>query len=87
MTFLGGNLAAPVKAPIDLRTVPEAEALTTIAAPNSPEVPFLFAVSDLPEVIEPAEAGYGAGRDQWPSGRRPAKSTATRSKPNPATSC
>jgi hypothetical protein len=55
VTFFGGNLGAPVKAAIDLRSVQQTAGLTSVAAPNSPEAPFLFAISDLPELIEPLE--------------------------------
>ncbi|MCW5982626.1 MAG: hypothetical protein KIT09_31350 [Bryobacteraceae bacterium] len=55
VTFSGGNLAAPVKAAIDLRNVPENATVTTIAAPDSPVAPFAFAVGDLPEAREPVE--------------------------------
>ncbi len=53
VTFLGTQLKAPVKANIDLRkTSPEAD-LTTVGLPDSPELPMLFAISDLPELMEP----------------------------------
>lgn len=55
VTFSGGNLSADMKGTVDLHSLPEHKALTTVAAPNSPALPFLFAVSDLPEVIEPTE--------------------------------
>lgn len=51
VTFTGGNLTAPIKADIDLRTDDE---IALASLPNSPAMPFLFGVSDYPEVIEPA---------------------------------
>ena len=53
VTFFGGNLKAPVKSDIDLRGVDPQRQFATATAPNSPTLPFLFAVSDYPELIEP----------------------------------
>ena len=53
VTFFGGNLGAAVTSVADLNTVPEAKAFTHVAVPESPAQPFLFAVSDLPELMEP----------------------------------
>ena len=55
VTFFGGNLKAPVKAGVDLRTVGDRAEFATASMPGSGELPFLFAVSDEPEWIEPAE--------------------------------
>ena len=40
---------------MDLRKADPAEAFTRVALPDSPALPFLFAVSDLPELLEPVE--------------------------------
>src|SRR6266481_2996853 len=50
VTLSGGNLSAPVKAPVDLHTQ---SAFVSVRLPGSPSAPFLFAVSDQPEVIAP----------------------------------
>jgi hypothetical protein len=42
-----------VKSTVDLRNVAAKDRLTTVAMPDSPALPFLFAVSDLPELMEP----------------------------------
>jgi len=55
VTFQGGNLAAALKASVNLQNIPAHHGFTTLAAPNSPTLPFLFAVSDLPELLEPAD--------------------------------
>src|ERR1051326_1861614 len=47
--------ASPVQASLDLRAVPKPHAFTAAALPDSPALPFLFAVSDLPELMEPVE--------------------------------
>ena len=45
------------------------EAFTRVALPDSPALPFVFAVSDLPEVMEPVEgADAHPGRGQRPPG-------------------
>jgi hypothetical protein len=54
VTFFGGNLKAPVKSNIDLRGIEAQRRFTTASAPNTPVVPFVFAVSDYPELIEPS---------------------------------
>jgi len=56
VTFQGGNLPSALKGSVDLRNIPPQHSFTTVAAPNSPALPFLFAVSDLPELIEPSDA-------------------------------
>ena len=55
VTFFGENLSGPVKSSVDLRGAGKDEALTRVALPDSPALPFLFAVSDLPELLEPVE--------------------------------
>ncbi len=50
VTLSGGNLPAPVKAPVDLHTQ---SGFVSVRLPGSPSAPFLFAVSDQPEVIAP----------------------------------
>jgi hypothetical protein len=53
VTFFGGNLGSPVTSPADLSGTTKTEAFTHISLPDSPALPFLFAVSDLPELMEP----------------------------------
>lgn len=53
VTFLGSR--AGTKMNVDLSKVEKGQALTRVAMPDSPTLPFLFAVSDLPEVQEPVE--------------------------------
>jgi hypothetical protein len=53
VTFSGGSAGAGVRSTVDLRQVGKTQAFTTIALPDSPALPFLFAVSDLPEVMAP----------------------------------
>ena len=53
VTMFGAHLASPVKITADLRAAPEKQSLTEVRLPGSPALPFLFAVSDLPEVIAP----------------------------------
>jgi hypothetical protein len=53
VTFFGGNLGASVPSTVDLGRVGKAQALTQAVLPDSPELPFVFAVSDLPELMEP----------------------------------
>jgi hypothetical protein len=52
VTFFGARLGA-VKATADLRN---AGTFAEVALPDSPALPFLFAVSDLPELLEPLNA-------------------------------
>ena len=47
--FFGGPAGAGVAAAVDLSKVADRNAFTTAALPDSPALPFLFAVSDLPE--------------------------------------
>ena len=53
MTFFGGNLGADVRSSADLSKTVKTQALTQVALPDSPVLPFGFAVSDLPELMEP----------------------------------
>jgi hypothetical protein len=53
VSFFGGNLAAPAASTADLSGVAEAQGLTHVSLPDSPVLPFNFAVSDLPELMEP----------------------------------
>ncbi len=51
ITMFGGNLSAPVKVKADFHSKSE---FVPVSVPSSPALPFLLAVSDLPESIEPA---------------------------------
>jgi len=53
ITYFGGNLPASVNSSADLGAAAKDEAFTHVALPGSPALPFLFAVSDLPELREP----------------------------------
>jgi hypothetical protein len=53
VTFFGGNLDAAVRSTVDLSKAGTTQALTHAAVPDSPVLPFVFAVSDLPELMEP----------------------------------
>lgn len=53
VTFFGGNLAAPVTSIADLAAASKNDSFTHVPLPDSAALPFLFAVSDLPELIEP----------------------------------
>lgn len=56
--FFGGNLTAPVKVKADLTSLNANADFTRVAVPGSPgSLPFLFAVSDLPEILAPSGAG------------------------------
>ena len=55
VTFFGGRAGAGVKSTADLRGASKQDAFTRVALPDSPALPFLFAVSDLPEVAEPVD--------------------------------
>jgi len=53
--LFGGNLAGPVKVTPKLTTVDQKAGFTMISVPGVPgSLPFPFAVSDLPETLEPA---------------------------------
>ena len=49
VTFFGGRAGAGAHTTVDLRNVGAADAFTRVALPDSPALPFIFAVSDLPE--------------------------------------
>lgn len=53
VSFFGSNLKDPVRTPVDLRKLAPEFDLTTVSLPDSPALPMLFAVSDLPELTEP----------------------------------
>jgi hypothetical protein len=53
VTFYGGSLSAGVESIADLSKIGKTQALTQVGLPDSPVLPFSFAVSDLPELREP----------------------------------
>src|ERR1035441_1653733 len=53
VTFYGGNLGAGVASTADLSQIAKTQAITQVGLPDSPALPFAFAVSDLPELMEP----------------------------------
>jgi hypothetical protein len=53
VTLFGGNLPAPVKVTADFRSKSE---FVPVRVPSSPALPFLLAVSDLAETVEPGQA-------------------------------
>ena len=53
VTFYGGNLGAGVESIADLSKIGKTQALTQVGLPDSPVLPFAFAVSDLPELMAP----------------------------------
>ena len=53
VTFFGGNLGAAVRSTADLSKTGATQALAHVALPDSPVLPFAFAVSDLPELMAP----------------------------------
>jgi hypothetical protein len=53
VTFYGGNLSTGVASTADLSKLSKAQALTQVGLPDSPVLPFTFAVSDLPELMAP----------------------------------
>jgi len=53
VTFFGGRVGAGLKSNVDLRGVGKAEAFAPVALPDSPALPFIFAIGDLPELMEP----------------------------------
>jgi hypothetical protein len=55
VTFFGSHAGADAHITANLRNAGPAEAFTRVALPDSPALPFLFAVSDLPELMEPVE--------------------------------
>ncbi|MFN7995573.1 MAG: PPC domain-containing protein [Bryobacteraceae bacterium] len=53
--LFGGNLTSPVKATVDLSALGPKQEFTRVNLPgDSGSLPFLFAVGDLPEMLEPA---------------------------------
>jgi len=55
VTFFGGRLGAGVQSTADLRNLGPSEAFTRVGLPESPTLPFVFAVGDLPELMEPVQ--------------------------------
>jgi hypothetical protein len=53
VTFFGGRVGAAGKSTVDLRGSGKAEAFARVALPDSPALPFVFAIGDLPELMEP----------------------------------
>lgn len=53
VTLFGSDLKAPVKTSVDLSKIAPAAGFTTVALPDSPALPLVFAVSDLPELMGP----------------------------------
>lgn len=69
VSLLGGNLSGPVKVKPNLSVpAPARFVAVDIAAGQSPQasLPFLFRVSDSPEVLEPAESASAAARQSAP---------------------
>jgi hypothetical protein len=57
VTFFGGRAGAGVPSKVDLTGV---DTFARISLPDSPTLPFVFAVSDLPEVLEPVQSALAA---------------------------
>ena len=55
VTLFGSDLKADVKMPVDLRKMTPDTRFTSVSLPDSPALPLLFAVSDLPELMQPVE--------------------------------
>jgi hypothetical protein len=55
VSLFGGNLKSPIKATADLRKSGPDQQFAEVGVTGSPALPLLFAISDLPELIEPAE--------------------------------
>ena len=55
LTFFGSRLGAGVQSTADLRNTGAVEAFTRVGLPGSPTLPFVFAISDLPELMEPVQ--------------------------------
>jgi hypothetical protein len=53
VTFFGAKLGSAVQSVADLRGVSPADGFARVALPDSPALPFLFAVGDYPEVRGP----------------------------------
>jgi hypothetical protein len=56
VTFSGGTFKTPVKVDVDLKQITPDTQFVTVAPPNSPVAPFLFAVGDHAELLESATA-------------------------------
>jgi hypothetical protein len=55
VTFFGAHLKTPVKSTADLRKLSAEADFSTVSLPDSPALPMLFAVSDLPELMAPLQ--------------------------------
>jgi hypothetical protein len=55
VTFFGADLKTPVKTTVDLSQLAPGTDFTTVSLPDSPALPVMFAVSDLPELMEPTD--------------------------------
>jgi len=55
VTLFGSDLKADVKTSVDLRTLAPETRFARVALPDSPALPLIFAVSDLPELMEPIQ--------------------------------
>jgi len=55
VTLFGSDLKADVKTTVDLRTLAPEMRFARVSLPDSPALPLMFAVSDLPELMEPIE--------------------------------
>jgi hypothetical protein len=55
VSFFGPHAGASAHTTVDLRKAGPADAFTRVTLPDSPALPFIFAVSDLPELLEPVE--------------------------------
>ncbi|HEY1339283.1 MAG TPA: hypothetical protein VGF59_17340 [Bryobacteraceae bacterium] len=53
VSFFGGSLGTAVSSTVDLSAAAKTQSLTHVGLPDSPALPFVFAVSDLPESMEP----------------------------------
>lgn len=53
VTFSGGRAGAGIKSTVDLRSLDSRAAFALASLPDSPALPMLFAVSDLPEFTAP----------------------------------
>ena len=53
LSFFGGNLPKPTETQVDLTRISDHRQFTTVSAAGSAALPFLFAVSDYPELMMP----------------------------------
>ena len=58
VSLFGGNLEAPVKVKPNL-ALPASQNYVPVSLPGGASLPFQFVLGDLPEILEPAEAGPG----------------------------